>query len=79
MRRAKRAKDQSERQRTNPYVEVIKYEPAEKINVGNMNYTITINSLLLANCEYVVAEKLLLFLECQCEQSIIHILEADRK
>lgn len=44
-----------------------------------MNYTITINSLLLANCEYVVAEKLLLFLECQCEQSIIHILEADRK
>ena len=44
-----------------------------------MNYSISVSSLLLTNCEYVLAERMLLFLVCQCEQEFIHILEADQK
>ena len=53
--------------------------PNEKINVGNMNYDITIQPIFLQNCEYVLVDKILLFLICKCEKQIIHVLEADRK
>lgn len=44
-----------------------------------MNYEIKLESLLINNAEYVMAERFLLFLECQCEKRLVHILEADRK
>lgn len=44
-----------------------------------MNYDITLDSLLITNAEYVLAERFLLYIECQCEKKLVHILEADRK
>lgn len=44
-----------------------------------MNYEISLGSLLLHNAEYVLGERFLLYIQCQCEKVLVHILEADRK
>lgn len=44
-----------------------------------MNYELRVDSLLIQNAEYVLAERFLLYIECQCEKQLVHILEADRK
>jgi hypothetical protein len=38
----------------------------EKIVIGNMNYSIKVEMLMIVNADYVLAERLLLFLECVC-------------
>lgn len=63
----------------NPDVIVEKFAPGEKINVGNMNYDILVQSLFIQNCEYALVDRILLYIECICEKPVMHILEADRK
>jgi hypothetical protein len=46
----------------NPFVREIKVEEGEKIDNLTYNYEVTTDSMLLQNCEYVVTEKLLMYL-----------------
>jgi hypothetical protein len=43
--------------------------------VHGFNYELTVESIVLQNCEYVVVEKLLLYIECVCEKKIMYILD----
>lgn len=49
-----------------PDVRIVKYKEGEKVDHVNFNYEITVDSIVLQNCEYVVVEKMLVYLECLC-------------
>ena len=50
----------------NPFVHETKIPENEKVNNIFYTYEVTADFLKLQNCEYIVVEKMLMYLECVC-------------
>ena len=59
-----------------PDVRVERYKEGEKWDNVNAYHELLVESVQLNQCEYVVAEKVLLYLECYCEKKINYVLDA---
>ena len=60
----------------NPFVRQIKIDENEKIDNLYYVYEVTADSILLQNCQYIVVEKMLMYIECVCDQKIMYIFDA---